>query len=117
MRISDWSSDVCSSDLAVANGLLGGGNDARIGLDIRITAGQTEDFPAGRSRSADALRHLDGGGWLQRRAAPGEAWGRGHGHTLEEECSAKDDNACGRDGAQRPAAGEALRPRHARHET
>src|SRR3546814_16918978 len=75
MRISDWSSDVCSSDLRLApvqdQGRLARLADARLGgvADVEHTAdGRVDLFEfrdAGQQR-ARALR--DRGGFLQRRA-------------------------------------------------
>src|SRR3546814_942996 len=39
MRISDWSSDVCSSDLLTANEVLGGSTTSRLIMDLRETKG------------------------------------------------------------------------------
>src|SRR3546814_16410785 len=38
MRISDWSSDVCSSDLRLTRDLLGGGEDAERDREIKARA-------------------------------------------------------------------------------
>src|SRR3546814_3361729 len=50
MRISDWSSDVCSSDLTIATNMAGRGTDIQLGgnLDMWIAdeAGAIEDEAA-----------------------------------------------------------------------
>src|SRR3546814_11031300 len=64
MRISDWSSDVCSSDLAeaearrsgrTANRLRADANGLAIGLDNGAAADADADHIAERKRDGDAL--------------------------------------------------------------
>src|SRR3546814_2062002 len=45
MRISDWSSDVCSSDLRIARGDVGTELLARFGVEKVIEAGARRDRP------------------------------------------------------------------------
>src|SRR3546814_1625964 len=69
MRISDWSSDVCSSDLQDGARRLGGGGDRALGACRPPGDGSwlqgSQRFPGGRRRSAASLRshrRLDGPG-------------------------------------------------------
>src|SRR3546814_7992132 len=62
MRISDWSSDVCSSDLGAAEGARLG--DAAIGLELRHAAGARRlDLAIGRAGdgAADDFRGVGAG--------------------------------------------------------
>src|SRR3546814_12986931 len=69
MRISDWSSDVCSSDLAVLRGLIdadagaAGGRiddiDAAVELALGELGATRRIVPGGRRRACPVLHHLD----------------------------------------------------------
>src|SRR3546814_4432894 len=64
MRISDWSSDVCSSDLAVNLGLAGGQNTGGGGTDtlIGIEHAAGSGFADTLTGNAGANRLFGGGG-------------------------------------------------------
>src|SRR3546814_19707671 len=69
MRISDWSSDVCSSDLAVLRGLIdadagaAGGRiddiDAAVELALGELGATRRIVPRGRRGAGHVLHHLD----------------------------------------------------------
>src|SRR5437762_7759717 len=53
-----------------------GGDDARIGLDVRIAARQSDDLSTRRARVAHAFGHFDG----RRRLQPDNTLGQRSGH-------------------------------------
>src|SRR3546814_20786594 len=64
MRISDWSSDVCSSDLARPS-FRGAG--ARLGDALAATAKAASKLAQARNRLEDAARRDDTRGWVMAR--------------------------------------------------
>src|SRR3546814_7951264 len=103
MRISDWSSDVCSSDLLFRSGLRGGQGQAGVRLHPRLRqfrrahprAARARDRPGRRARRAwlehrgvrpalepDAVRAGAAGGGRRARC-PGAVGARSEEHTSE----------------------------------
>src|SRR3546814_14006090 len=58
MRISDWSSDVCSSDLDTALAAYGAASGVQLVYDSRLTAGLATNGVSGTYTAQDALSLL-----------------------------------------------------------
>src|SRR3546814_6829485 len=89
MRISDWSSDVCSSDLCPFGISLGGGNHIERYRQVRVGNGRTLNFLGNlRTNSGLALLHqcsflrLHSGAALQQRPSDAKDQ-RSEEHTSE----------------------------------
>src|SRR3546814_18273170 len=54
MRISDWSSDVCSSDLIISLAVAEGADGVKVGTVIALLAAEGEDTGAAPSKPAKA---------------------------------------------------------------
>src|SRR3546814_14241158 len=84
MRISDWSSDVCSSDLLSGIGLMGIQEKV---LDLHVRA-WNEDFVA-----------LPVGGFFRyRRGGESHAWEAGLIHTLQHAVARSEERRVGKEG-------------------
>src|SRR3546814_6733253 len=87
MRISDWSSDVCSSDLAGRQGRAGSADVPRVGAGERVRVERRQAvgvaLPAPRGAPVDRFADLPAAGGLHGAIAAVELQARSEEHTSE----------------------------------